>query len=231
MNKKIWKRFEELENTIKSIETTKKIVHERTIRAHMFDTHETEEISRIDSSEIITWCIQVKDLLKKIVNTDSIYYKEFYDITASINSNEKFDTFLIIKSIFLTFKNDYEKGYLSSIKTLIQAEVFETQLEQAQELLNSGYKLASAVIAGVVLETGIREICTQEEIAHGKLDKMNADLAKKGIYNKLEQKRITALADIRNSAAHGKESEFTKEDVQKMIRDIKDFLAKHLDNI
>ena len=141
-----------------------------------------------------------------------------------------FSTFQEIKLIFLAFKDDYEKGYLSSIKTLIQAEVFENQLEQSEELLKSGYILASAVIAGVVLETGIREICTRENISHGKLDKMNADLAKAGIYNKLQQKRITALADIRNSAAHGKESKFSSEDVTMMIRDIENFLAKYLED-
>ena len=36
-----------------------------------------------------------------------------------------------------------------------------------------------------------------------KLGTMNAGLAKQGVYNKLTQKRITALADIRNKAAHG----------------------------
>lgn len=46
--------------------------------------------------------------------------------------------------------------------------------------------------------------------------------------NKLQQKRITALADIRNSAAHGKPEEFTESDVENMIRDIGQFLATHL---
>ena len=57
---------------------------------------------------------------------------------------------------------------------------------------------------------------------------MNSDLAKAGIYNKLQQKRITALADIRNSAAHGKPEEFSGDDVIMMIRDIKQFLAIYL---
>ncbi len=60
------------------------------------------------------------------------------------------------------------------------------------------------------------------------VDKMNADLAKAGIYNKLQQKRITALADIRNSAAHGKPEEFSDNDVTTMIRDIEQFLIIHL---
>lgn len=125
-------------------------------------------------------------------------------------------------------KEDFEGGYLLPIRTLIQAEVFDSELEQANGLLNSGYYTAAAVIAGVVLETALRGLCDKEGIAHGKLDKMNADLAKAGIYNKLMQKRITALADIRNSAAHGKPNEFTAQDVTEMIREISQFLATYL---
>lgn len=95
-------------------------------------------------------------------------------------------------------------------------------------MLSSGYKLAAAVIAGVVLETTLRDLCNQNSLPIGKLDKMNSDLAKAGIYNKLQQKRITALADIRNSAAHGKPEEFSDNDVTMMIRDIEQFLITHL---
>ena len=114
------------------------------------------------------------------------------------------------------------------MKYLVEADVFDTELEQAKELLSNRYKLAAAVIGGVVLETALRSLCDKEKIEHGKLDKMNADLAKAGVYNKKKKKSITALADIRNSAAHGKDSEFTHENVENMIRDIESFLANYL---
>ena len=222
MNKKIWQRFEELENQIKNVESTK-FSRQRNIGRTIYTYY------YIDNEIYFQWKVQVKDLLVNITNNNSEYYKEFLDIDSKEKTN--FSVFEGMKAIFLALKHDYEKGYLTSIKTLIQAEVFETQLEQAEELLTSGYILASAVITGVVLETGIREICTRENISHGKLDKMNAELAKKGIYTKLQQKRITALADIRNSAAHGKQDAFTKDDVSKMIREVEDFLAKYLDDL
>ena len=109
----------------------------------------------------------------------------------------------------------------------MQAEVFDNELEQAKELLYSGYKLASAVICGVVLETALRDLCDSNLIAHGKLDTMNGQLAKAGVYNKLQQKRITAIADIRNSAAHGKPEEFNNDDVKNMIRDVESFLLNY----
>ncbi len=230
MNKKIWQRFEELENLITDIEATK-VEKQKEILYGLYAANSSKIVTvpYIDSDLFLQWVLQVEDLLIKVVDRESIYYKQFEE-----KKESDYSTYLIfqdLKVIFLTFKNDYKKGYLFSVKTLVQAEVFESQLEQSQELLNSGYKLASAVIAGIVLETGLREICSRENILHGKLDKMNAELAKKGIYNKLQQKCITALADIRNSAAHGKEDEFSHDDVNNMIRDVEQFLAKYLDDI
>lgn len=60
------------------------------------------------------------------------------------------------------------------------------------------------------------------------MDAMNNGLARAGVYNKNQQKRITALAGIRNSAAHGKQGEFTREDVKSMIQEIERFLAQNM---
>lgn len=60
-----------------------------------------------------------------------------------------------------------------------------------------------------------------------KLDWMNAALAKAQVYTPLTQKKITALADIRNSAAHGKWTAFTQDDVGEMLKWTTDFLEKH----
>ncbi|MNT98300.1 hypothetical protein D3C72_2408540 [compost metagenome] len=57
---------------------------------------------------------------------------------------------------------------------------------------------------------------------------MNDDLAKAGAYNATQKKRITALAGIRNSAAHGKPDEFTPAEVRGMIDDVERFLAAQL---
>jgi hypothetical protein len=70
----------------------------------------------------------------------------------------------------------------------VQAEVFESELDQSKELQSASYKVAAAAIAGVVLETTLRQLCTDRGITFGKLDKMNADLAKSGVYTVLYKK-------------------------------------------
>jgi len=133
-----------------------------------------------------------------------------------------------MKAVFLAAKEDFQGGYLNSLRNLVQAEVFGSELDQARELLSTGYIPAAAVIAGVVLETTIRNLCTDHGLEHGKLDKMNADLAKASVYNSIQQKRITAMAGIRNAAAHGETDKFSAGDVKGMIDDVERFLASTL---
>ena len=56
---------------------------------------------------------------------------------------------------------------------------------------------------------------------------MNAELAKSGVYNVLTQKKITALADLRNKAARGRWNEFTATDVEQMISQVRPFMEDH----
>lgn len=218
MNKIFKQRFDELENQAFEVEASRAVDH-----SGMFGSSEY-----VDDNLLLNWKIKVRDLLSKVCGENSQHFQQFEKAEDGILYATNYSIFKSLKAVFLAAKDDFERGYLSSVRTLVQAEVFDSELEQANELLSSGYSTAAAVIAGVVLETALRELCDKESIPHGKLDKMNADLAKAGVYNKLMQKRITALADIRNSAAHGKPNEFTKEDVSEMIRDVGQFLANNL---
>jgi len=214
---KLSNRFDQLFSELPAIEST--------IQARRGDFGDYDTI---DEEMALTWKVKSKNLLVATCGKESEHYKEFTK-SEVINSYESgTDPFKRMKAVFIAAMDDYKGGYLTSIKNLIQADVFDSELEQAIELLSRGYKLAAAVIAGTVLETSLRDLCSREKIPTGKLDKMNSDLAKTGIYNKLQQKRITALADIRNSAAHGKPEEFTEADVENMIRDIEQFLSVQL---
>lgn len=210
-------RFEELEEQASQLESSKKVLRTEIIGG----------TNEVDSNLLLSWKVKVKNLLSKVCGEDSQHFKQFEREEES-GYHTTYGIFKAFKAVFLAAKEDFEGGYLSSIKTLVQAEVFDSELEQANELFSSGYYTAAAVIAGVVLETALRELCDRSGIPHGKLDKMNSDLAKAGVYNKLNQKRITAIADIRNSAAHGKQNEFTVQDVSDMIKDVSRFLADYL---
>ncbi|PKG46962.1 MULTISPECIES: DUF4145 domain-containing protein [Halomonadaceae] len=219
MDKKISKRFIELEAQAEKVAATHKTSH-----SEMFGRSDN-----VDSDVFLEWRVKVKNLMVKVGGENSEHYKEFSKAEEDSSWSGSLTKFKALKAVFLATKEDFDGGYLSSYKAIVQAEVFDTELEQAYELLKSGYYVAAAVIGGVVLETALRELCDREGIAHGKMDKMNADLTKAGTYTKIVQKHITAFAGIRNSAAHGNTEEFSKSDVEKMLTSIEQFIASHID--
>jgi len=210
-------RFDQLTEEMISIDATKQN------KSGQYGPYAT-----VDDERLLAWKVKAKNLLVSSCGIDSQHYQEFIEAEKFRGFESNYDVFKRMRSVFSAAMEDYKGGFLTSLKNLIQADVFDSELEQATELLANSYKVAAAVIAGVVLETALRDLCTREGLPHSKLDKMNADLAKAGIYNKLQQKRITALADIRNSAAHGKPGEFSDEDAANMIRDVEQFLANQL---
>lgn len=220
MESKLSKRFGELEQQMLVLSLTLK-----SSRSQIIGDQEN-----VDFEKFLQWKIKVKNLIVKACGENSQHFKEFVKAESHSALSGNSYQFKATSSVFLATKEDFQGGYLSSYKSIVQAEIFDTELEQANELLNNGYYVASAVIAGVVLETALRELCDREAIEHGKIDKMNADLAKAGIYNKIVQKQVTTYAGIRNSAAHGKINEFSTSDVKQMIIGVEHFLAVHLNS-
>ena len=177
----------------------------------------------VDTELLLGWFVKAQNLIEMTCGKDSGHFQSFVkaDDTSTLLGN--YAKFKNLKAVFLAAKEDFEGGYLVSVRNLIQAEVAGNEIDQATELWDSRYITAAAVIAGVVLETTLRTLCEANELSIGKLNKMNDDLAKAGVYNSLKHKRVTSLAALRNSAAHGKTAEFTADDVKSMIADVQRF--------
>lgn len=182
----------------------------------------------VDDDLLLGWSVNARNLLAIACGRDSEHFSSFVQAEKPFAYEDNPKVLARLRSVFIAAKEDFEGGYLTSVRNLVQAEVFSTELEQARELVASGYKLPAAVVCGVVLETNLRAMCSGHGLTTGKLDKMNADLAKAGVYNALTQKRITALAAIRNSAAHGKLNEFDERDVGSMIDEVERLVADWL---
>ncbi|MEI8632816.1 hypothetical protein P4S72_14000 [Vibrio sp. PP-XX7] len=178
MNKKLSQRFVDLLAQAEKVAATHTVLH-----SEMFGTS-----NNVEDDVFLEWRVKVKNLIIKVGGENSEHYKEFCKTEERDSWGGSFKKFKALKAVFLATKEDFDGGYLLSYKAIVQAEVFDNELEQAHELLNTGYFAAAAVIGGVVLETTLRELCDREHIPHGKLDKMNADLAKAGIYSKIVQK-------------------------------------------
>ncbi|MGZ5302661.1 MAG: hypothetical protein ACXWDO_00970 [Bacteroidia bacterium] len=118
------------------------------------------------------------------------------------------------RGILTAIKSEIDGGWLNSIKGLISAEIFSDFIEMSQHLIEEGYKDPAAVMIGSVLEEHLRQLAQKNGISvvnikdnkpiPKKANLLNAELAQASIYNKLDQKNVTACLDLRNKAAHGK---------------------------
>ena len=188
----------------------------------------TDTKQSIAEDFLLNWSVKAKNIIANSCGENSQHFKEFEKAQKRTRYDNNFSVLRRLAAVFLAAKDDFEGGYVKTIRSLIQAEVFDDELEQATELLNSGYISAAAVISGTVLESTLRSLCLANGIQFGKMDKMNSDLAKAGVYNGLVQKKITAFAAVRNSAAHGKKDDFTNADVQSMIEGVKLYVEQYI---
>jgi hypothetical protein len=209
------RRFDELCQQAETIDATKRLDN----------TGYRTDGYVIDQNALLNWQVKAQHLISSACGEDSAHYRLFVENEQGGMYITNHEVFSKLRAVLLAAKEDYEGGYLNKLRHLIQAEVFDSELDQAKELFDSGYVIPAAVIAGVVLETGLREMCADNKVPTGKLDRMNADLAKAGVYSMLVQKQVTALAHVRNCAAHGKADQFSKDDVLNMIRDVPKILA------
>lgn len=174
--------------------------------------------SWVDSELAHQWFTSSQNILQRAFGPKSTHYVNFTAIPGK--QGLSYSPVRRGQGILRAALDDFEGGYLFEIRRLIEAEVFADFLDRAEELLDAGYRAPAAVVAGCVLEDGLRKLCEAHGVAlpdRPKLDRMNADLAKAGAYSKLVLKRITAVADVRNNAAHGHWDKFDADDVRDMI--------------
>lgn len=176
-----------------------------------------------------SWFASTMELLRSVFGDGSTYALGVSSLQALVTQGT---TSAIRKALGYVHaaRDDYAGGHIIKLRRLIEAEVFDDFLEQAEHLLANGYFQAAAVVVGCVLEVAMRKICAKHSIQlpdKPKLDWMNSELAKKGAYSKLVQKEVTAKSDIRNSAAHGQWDQFTREDVDGMLAWVRRFVSEH----
>jgi hypothetical protein len=141
------------------------------------------------------------------------------------------------KGIINSIKTEIEKGWLTTVRGLVSAEIFSDFLESAEYLLEQKYKDPAAVLIGSTLEEHLRQLCRKNNLPVDdfkddktipkKASVLNNSLYTAEIYNKLDQKNITAWLDLRNHAAHGKYGEYKQEQVENMLKGVLEFITRN----
>ncbi len=171
------------------------------------------------------------NLVRRACGDDSDDYRQLKNLSETKESSTNAYFTLQCLGVVEAAQRDFEDGLLFNVRSLIAAELLGDFIEQAETLLTAGYYIPVASLAGAILEDTLRKICEKHGVPISdstKIDRLNADLARAEIYDKLVQKRITAIADIRNNADHGHFEKFKKDDVADTVKWIRSFAADQL---
>lgn len=169
----------------------------------------------VDSSQFHEWLASSLSFLRRVFGSGHTHTTLFekkcskpllVDVTKGV-------------AILRAASTDLEQGFLTSLKTLVEAEVFSDFLEMADHLIENGYKDSAASLVGAVLEDGLRKVAVRNDVkvqSKDDLQSLNTKLADKAVYSRLTQKRVKVWTDVRNNADHGHFSEYSMEHVREM---------------
>lgn len=140
------------------------------------------------------------------------------------------EDFELAKSIFesqLAIIKACEKRFESSlfdIRQIVQADIFESELETAKELNKKKFWRGAGAIAGVVLEGHLKQVCKNHKLtvkkSHPTINDCNQILKENDIIDVPTWRFIQHLGDIRNLCDHKKESEPTSDDIDELIKGV-----------
>jgi hypothetical protein len=135
-------------------------------------------------------------------------------LSALANFEQQFN---ILKSCQKRFESS-----LFDIKQLLQADLFNSELDAAKELNNKGFVRGAGAIAGVVLEHHLSQVCSKHKLQTNKqfpptINGFNQLLKNSGVIELEKFMNVQFLGALRNLCDHKKSKEPTKEEVDKLI--------------
>jgi hypothetical protein len=110
---------------------------------------------------------------------------------------------------------------LRDIRLTLRAELLDSDIHAARNLLEAGHLRSAGIVCGVVLETHLRSVCERHNVKVTKKDPGISDLNEllkgAGVYDVPLWRLIQRLADIRNLCGHRKERDPKPDEVEDLI--------------
>jgi hypothetical protein len=126
-------------------------------------------------------------------------------------------------AIVKSAKKRFESS-LFNIHQIVQANLFDSELEAAEELLKNGFLRGAGAVAGVVLEKHLGQVCINHNVKIKKrnphISDYNDALKKEDIIDVPNWRFIQRLGDLRNLCVHKKGRNPTEDEVAELIKGV-----------
>jgi hypothetical protein len=161
---------------------------------------------------------KIEDYLQGLVVTRGYDKEKVVGLDAAIPQFEQ--QFAILKSAEGRFESS-----LYDIHQVVQADLFDSDLEAAEELAKKKFRRASGAMAGVVLERHLAQVCENHQIKvskrHPTISDLNDALKDADVIDISQWRFVQHLADIRNLCDHNKASEPTLDQVNDLLAGVR----------
>jgi hypothetical protein len=130
--------------------------------------------------------------------------------------------FNILKAIQKRFTSS-----LFDIRQLVQADLFDTELDTARELHKNGFLRGAGAIAGVILEKHLSQVCANHSVKVSikpTIAIYNDKLKEDNVYETATWRKIQYLGDLRNLCDHDKKKEPKSEEVINLIDGVEEII-------
>ena len=110
---------------------------------------------------------------------------------------------------------------LLNLTSLLQADLFDSEIDSARALSKAGYLRAGGAVCGVVIEKHLKQVCGAHGITvrkkHPAISDYNDLLKGNGTISVPQWRFVQHLADIRNLCDHAKEREPSREEIDDLL--------------
>lgn len=113
---------------------------------------------------------------------------------------------------------------LFDIRSLVQADFFDSELDVGEELNKKGFHRAAGAVAGVALEGHLLSVAEQHKLSVPKdpsISKLNDLLKKSDVIDMPNWRFVQRLGDLRNLCDHKKDSEPSKDNIHELIEGVR----------
>lgn len=161
---------------------------------------------------------------RKVLDYDN-YSIEDYLIglhSGRVSASVGIDLFRQQLNLLKACKKRFESS-LFDIKQLLQADVFDSELEVAKELNKKGFSRAAGAMCGVILEGHFAQLLEKRAIKtkkHPTINEYNELLKAEHIISIEVFRFIQYLGDLRNKCDHKKDEEPTKDEINELIQGV-----------
>ncbi|MHC4405413.1 MAG: hypothetical protein ACYTG0_37680 [Planctomycetota bacterium] len=188
-------------------------------------------LSDTAESEFREFTTAARAAVARIAGKESEYYSLPEGLPVQLRAAPiKLPSYLAaFQGVLAALRKAVDQGLLESLESRLRANVHDDFLEQSRSLLSAGYHVGAMVLIGAVLEDHLRKLCVARGLSwsgNGNLSKYN-DLLRDNAYDQPVWRRIQAIGDVRNLAAHGEFAKVKVDDVEDAHKAVGRYLADY----